>query len=232
MVTRFFMSEPDCIGGALAETLVKRFYNDAMTRASIAASRRLPLRRPPYEAEVERAIRNTAFSGLSPLNLRLALANHPKLATAFQSMAHVVLFQCDVPERHREIAIIRTGALTRSEYEWGMHVSIYGAKCGLGEEEIAQLTRASSWRELSETLWTPAERLVVRMVDELHSHSTVADETWDALVATWPQDQVIELILASSFYHMAAFFLNATAVPLEDGSERFPPGVAQARVPD
>jgi alkylhydroperoxidase family enzyme len=203
-----------------------------MTQSPIAVSRRLPLRRPPYDAEVEKAIRNTAFSGLSPLNLRLALANHPKLATAFQSMAHVVLFKCEVPERDREIAIIRTGALTRSEYEWGMHVSIYGAKCGLGEAQVAELTQAASWRELSETLWTSAERLVVRMVDELHRHSTVADETWDSLVATWPQDQVIELIFASSFYHMAAFFLNATAVPLEDGSKRFPPGVVQARVPD
>ena len=211
---------------------MKRFYNHAMNQPPIANSRRLPLRRPPYDADVEKAIRNTAFSGLSPLNLRLALANHPKLAAAFQSMAHVVLFQCAVPERDREIAIIRTGALTRSEYEWGMHVSIYGGKCGLGEAQIAELTRAPSWRGLSETVWTPAERLVVRMVDELHRHSTVADETWDALVTTWPQEQVIELILASSFYHMAAFFLNSTAVPLEDGSERFPPGVAQARVPD
>ena len=203
-----------------------------MDSRPIATSRRLPLRQPPYDAEVEKAIRSTAFSGLSPLNLRLALANHPKLGAAFQSMAHVVLFKCAVPERDREIAIIRTGALTRSEYEWGMHVSIYGEKCGLGETHVRELTGAASWSELSETVWTPAERLVVRMVDELHRHSTVADETWDAMVATWPQDQVIELIFASSFYHMAAFFLNSTAVPLEEGSERFPPGVAQARVPD
>ena len=202
-----------------------------MDSRPIATSRRLALRQPPYDAEVEKAIRNPAFSGLSPLNLRLALANHPKLGAAFQSMAHVVLFKCAVPERDREIAIIRTGALTRSEYEWGMHVSIYGEKCGLGETHVRELTGAASWRELSETVWTPAERLVVRMVDELHRHSTVADETWDAMVATWPQDQVIELVFAASFYHMAAFFLNSTAVPLEAGSERFPPGFAQARVP-
>ena len=58
-------------------------------------------------------------AGLLPrlVNLRLALAHHGKLGGAFQAMAHVVLFQCAVPERDREIAIIRTGALTRSEYE-------------------------------------------------------------------------------------------------------------------
>ena len=78
----------------------------------LAVSQRLPLRPPPYEPEVAAAVQSTAFKGLSPLNLRLALANHPRLGPAFQAMAHVVLFQCALPERDREVAIIRTGALT------------------------------------------------------------------------------------------------------------------------
>jgi alkylhydroperoxidase family enzyme len=197
----------------------------------LPVSTRLALREPPYEPEVQRRIDNAAFSGLSPQNLRLALAHHGKLGGAFQAMAHVVLFQCAVPERDREIAIIRTGALTRSEYEWGMHVSIYAERCGLGEVAIAELTLCKSWRDLSERLWTPAERLVVRMVDELHEHSTVGDDTWAQLNAGWPREQVIELIFASSFYHMAAFFLNTAAVPLEEGQARFPQGLIQASVP-
>ena len=175
-------------------------------------------------------MQSNAFKGLSPLNLRLALANHPKLGPAFQAMAHVVLFQCALPERDREIAIIRTGALTRSEYEWGMHVSIYAGKCGLSAEQVSELSQSPGWDRLSPSLWSEPERLIVRMVDELHHHSTVSDATWQALSANWPQDQVIELIFASSFYHMAAFFLNAAAVPLEEGSERFVHPMAQASV--
>ncbi len=193
---------------------------------TIAESTRLPLRQPPYEPEMERRIRNSAFKGLSPLNLRLALAHSPKLSEHFQSMAHVVLFQGQLPEREREIAIIRTGALTRSEYEWGMHVSIYGEKCGFSEAQIAELTQGAP----SAALWSEKERAIVRMVDELHAHSTVSDATWDALRTHWPHEQIVELILASSFYHMAAFFLNSMAVPLEEGSRRFPPGLAQAAV--
>lgn len=202
-----------------------------MTASAITPSRRLPLREPPYEPEVQRTIGNTAFSGLSPRHLRLALAHHPQLAGAFQAMAHVVLFKCAVAERDREIAIIRTGALTRSEYEWGMHVSIYGDKCALTEAQVLDLTQAASWNDLQPALWSDAERLVVRMVDELHHHSTVADDTWQQLSATWPREQVVELVFASSFYHMAAFFLNTAAVPLEDGARRFPPGITQATVP-
>lgn len=196
------------------------------------SSTRLPLPSPPYSPEAQNAITNTAFAtGLSPRNLRLALAHQPKLAQAFLSMARIVLFQCDVSERDREIAIIRTGALTRSEYEWGMHVAIYGDKCRLSEAQIFELTCAASANELSGALWTSAEKLIVRMVDELHRHSTVSNTTWDELDALWPKEQVIELVFASSFYRMAAFFLNAADVPLETGSRRFPPPVSQARVP-
>jgi alkylhydroperoxidase family enzyme len=194
----------------------------------VVASQRLPLRRPPYEPAVEQAIRNTAFKGLSPLNLRLVLAQDPGLAAAFQGMAHVVLFKGTISERDREIAIIRTGALTRSEYEWGMHVSIYADKCGLTEAHIQELTLGGR----SPTLWTTKELAIIRMVDELHHHSTVSDATWAALEVHWPPAEIVQLILASSFYHMAAFFLNSTAVPLETGSRRFPPGLAPAAVPD
>ena len=195
--------------------------------ADLAASTRLPLRAPPYPPEVAARIQNKAFGALSPQNLRLVLAHQPALAAAFQAMAQQILFKGALPERQREIAIIRTGALTRSEYEWGMHVSIYAERCGLTPEQITDLTLATT---PSATLWTEGERCIVRMVDELHHHSTVSDATWAAMRSHWPEDQIVELILSSSFYHMAAFFLNSTAVPLEDGARRFPPGLTQARV--
>lgn len=203
------------------------------TAHDLAASTRMPLRAPPYTDAVAKAVGNSAFKGgLSPQNLRLVLAHEPQLATAFQQMAHVVLFKGAVSEREREIAIIRTGALTRSEYEWGMHVSIYAERCGLSEAQVLELTLGPVSPPLSEALWTEKERVIVRMVDELHAHSTVGDATWQALRAHWPHDQIVELILASSFYHMAAFFLNSTGVPLEEGARRFPPGLMQAEVPE
>ena len=195
------------------------------TDQPLAESSRLPLRPPPYAPDLEKYIHNNALTGLSPQNLRLALAHQPQLAAAFQALAHVILFKCELPEREREIAIIRTGALTRSEYEWGMHVSIFGEKCGLGPQHVSDLTSCASWDELNDTLWTGDEKLVVRAVDELHQHSTVTDTTWERLRAHWSNAQLVELILSAGFYHMAAFFLNSMAVPLETGSARFPEGL-------
>ncbi len=203
-----------------------------MSLPSLAVPTRLPLREPPYDELVAGIVQGSAFTGLSPGHLRQALAHHPRLAQAFLSLAQVVLFQCELPEREREIAIIRTGALTRSEYEWGMHVSLYGERCGLGEDQLMELTQAPGWQALPEARWTPSERLIVRMVDELHHHHTVADATWRELSAQWPRPLVLELLFASAVYHLAAMFLNAAGVPLEAGARRFPPGLTQAHVPD
>lgn len=196
--------------------------------AAPAPTTRMPLRAPPYPPEVAARIHNNAFGALSPQNLRLVLAHQPALAAAFQALAHQILFKASLPEREREIAIIRTGALTRSEYEWGMHVSLYAERCGLTAAQIEDLTLAA---RPSAALWSERERCVIAMVDELHHHSTISDATWAALRGHWPEDQIVELILSSGFYHMAAFFLNSMAVPLEEGAERFPEGLVQAHVP-
>lgn len=190
--------------------------------AGFATSRRLQLRRPPYDAETLKNIENTAFTGLSPRNLRLTLAHHPELGRHFQAMAHVVLFKSKVNLRTKEIAIMRTGALTRSEYVWGMHVSIFGERVGLTAEALEDLTMSATWQDLDSDLWSNEERLAVRMVDELHHDSCISDETWKEMQAIWPPDEFLELIFASGVYHLASFFLNSAGVPLEDGQARFP----------
>jgi alkylhydroperoxidase family enzyme len=92
------------------------------------------------------------------------------------------------------------------------------------------LTLSASWRDLRQEFWGPEDRSAVRVVDELHRHSTVSDEVWSEMNAARPREQAIELIFASSVYHMAAFFLNSAAVPLEEGQARFPPEIKQAEV--
>lgn len=187
-------------------------------------SDRLPLRRPPYDEQALKNIRNSAFTGLSPQNLRLSMANHPTLGARFQQLAHSVLFETAVPMRPKEIAIMRTTALTGAEYPWGMHVSIYGEQCKLDETAVNDLALAESWQTLADSRWSFEDRLVIRMADELYADTNVSDETWALLTATWPVSQVIELVFASGVYHLASYFTNTAGVPLEDGQARFPEG--------
>ncbi len=193
-----------------------------------APSRRLPLRRPPYDEQTLRNIENTAFKGLSPLNLRLALAHHPKLGEKFQAIAQTVLFEAEIEMRPKELAIMRTCALAGNEYAWGMHVAIYGERVGLDEAAVDDLTLAPSWRELTDPRWSESDRLAIRVADELHRDANVEDETWARLNETWPTGEVIELIFSAGVYRLASCFINSTAVPLETGQARFPDGYRRA----
>lgn len=187
-------------------------------------SDRLPLRRPPYDELTLKNLNNAAFTGLSPQNLRLAMAHQAVLGSKFQQLAHSVLFEAAVPMRPKEIAIMRTTALTGAEYPWGMHVTIYGERCDLDEAAVTDLALAESWESLSDPRWSDEDRLVIRMADELYRNTNVSDATWAMLTETWPVPQVIELIFASGVYHLASYFTNTAAVPLENGQARFPEG--------
>lgn len=191
---------------------------------NIPHSDRLPLKRPPYDELTLNSIRNTAFKGLSPHNLRLSMANQPVLGAKFQQLAHSVLFESEIPLRFKEIAIMRTTALTGAEYPWGMHVAIYGERCKLDRVAVDDLALAESWEALSDPRWSSQDRLVIRMADELYRDTNLSDETWQLATNTWPVPQVVELVFASGVYHLASYFTKTAAVPLEEGQARFPDG--------
>jgi alkylhydroperoxidase family enzyme len=179
---------------------------------------RLPPRPRPYEPELEKMMAAVRFDGPAPRQLMQTLAHAPKLLMRFQAMGGTLLFGGKLPAREREIAIMRTGARTRSEYEWGMHVRLYQESCGLSDAQIAATRNGSA----DDPAWSAREALILRTVDELHDSSTISDSLWVELAAQWPAEQLVELILTIGYYHMAAFFLNATGVALEEGAARFP----------
>ena len=73
-----------------------------------------------------------------PWNIFLTLARHPDLARRWLVFSNHVLFKSTIPAREREIAILRTGWLCQSEYEWAQH-EIIGAEAGLTPEEIERI---------------------------------------------------------------------------------------------
>jgi 4-carboxymuconolactone decarboxylase len=66
-----------------------------------------------------------------------------------------------LPPRLRELAILRTGWLCHSEYEWGQH-TVLARRVGLSDEEIA---RVKSGPESGG--WTELESVMLCAVDEL-----------------------------------------------------------------
>lgn len=133
-------------------------------------------------------------------------------------MARGLLDRGSLTLREREIVIDRTCARCRSEYEWGVHVAFFAVKAKLTPDEIRDTCAADT----TATAFAPRERLLLRLVDELHDTANVSDTLWQVLSATWTPEQLIELLALVGFYHMISFVANALQIPRESYGARFP----------
>jgi alkylhydroperoxidase family enzyme len=116
-----------------------------------------------------------------------------------------------LPPRLRELAILRTGWLCRSEYEWGQHV-VLARRVGISDAEIA---RVKSGPEAGG--WTELESAMLRAVDELHTDACVTDDTWTVLAAHLDERQLIEVPMLVGQYHIVSFTLNTLGIQREPG---------------
>lgn len=159
--------------------------------------------------EQREMLRTTVPPDGDQLNIFRTMAHYPALLERFCAFTLLLRNEGRVPLREREIVILRVGWRTGSVYEFGQHTKV-ATRAGLSEEEIARTTRASS-----DAGWSDGDRLLVRMVDELHDTDLVSDGTWADLSAHWDAPQLIELVMLVGLYHMTAWFLNGLVIEPE-----------------
>jgi 4-carboxymuconolactone decarboxylase len=114
--------------------------------------------------------------------------------------------------------IDRTCARCGCEYEWGVHVAVYGRAVGLSEKQAAATVNGSA----DDPAFSERQRLLISLVDELHETGTVSDGLWRALAERYGEAQLVELVALVGQYHAVSFFANALGVELEDTAARFP----------
>jgi alkylhydroperoxidase family enzyme len=176
-----------------------------------------PLPESEWTPEVRDLLpRSSGVSGNSPLNIFTTLARHPGLFKRWMVFGTHVLFKSTLPHRERELVILRTGWLCKSEYEFGQHTRI-GRDCGLTDEEIRRITLGPDAPG-----WSEVDRVLLRATDELHERQVISDATWTALGATWNERQLFDLVFAIGQYTLVSMFLNTIGVQLEQGAEGFP----------
>lgn len=121
--------------------------------------------------------------------------------------------------RHRELVILRTCALCKAEYEWGVHARAFSAKAALDDDALrATWTEGSHWNG-----WDDASRRVLRLTETLHETNTIDDALHAELTAQFASDALIELVVLAGLYHAIAYVVNVFEVPLEAFSYPVPP---------
>jgi alkylhydroperoxidase family enzyme len=179
----------------------------------LAAPRVAPL----ADAEIDAETR-ARLGGAGMLNIFRTLAHHPKLLKRWLVFGNHILGKNTLPERDRELLILRIGWLCRAEYEWTQHVAI-AKGCGLSDDDIARIAAGPEAAGLDEF-----DRVQLRAVDELRRDAFLSDATWQALAERYDTQQILDLIFTVGQYQLVSMALNSLGVQLEAGLTRLPEG--------
>ena len=99
-----------------------------------------------------------------------------------------------------------------------MHAVAFAPRVGLDPAQLTATVRGAA----DDPAWSARDRLLVRMVDELHERATVSDALWEDLRAAWSELQLLELLLVAGWYRTISYLANGARVELEDWAARFP----------
>ena len=172
---------------------------------------------PPFPSELQAVFDRIMPPEVPPLALFTTLARVPRIYDRFR--AGSLLDRGPVSLRHREIVIDRTCARCGCAYEWGVHVAFFAERVGLTPEQI----HATVLGDADDSAWSEEEKLLIRMVDELHDSANISNEAWDGLAAAFSVEQIFELIALVGFYHTVSFFANGLRLAPESYGAPFPP---------
>jgi alkylhydroperoxidase family enzyme len=177
-------------------------------------SRIAPLQ-PPYQPEIQAQF-DAIMRGAPPLTLFRVLAGNARAWGKFR--AGSLLDRGPLSLREREIVIDRTCALTRCEYEWGVHVAIFAKAARLTDEQV----RATVLETADAACWSESEQVLIATVDALHRRATLSADEFKALSAHYDDARIFEIILLCGFYRTVSYLNNGLNLPLEENAARFP----------
>lgn len=174
---------------------------------------------PPYEPVVDAQLASMMPPGVPPIGLFRTFVRNLPMAQAMRGWGGYELSkELSLTMRDREIVIDRTTARCGCEYEWGVHVAFFAERVGLSPAQLASLTHGAP----DDACWTDGrERLLIEAVDALHERADLDDDLWRRLHQHLTDEQVLDLLLLTGWYHAISFAANGARVALEDGAPRF-----------
>lgn len=144
------------------------------------------------------------------------LLQSSELASRVEQLGVFIRYDCDVPQRLRELAILVVGAHWKAEYEWYAHAGIAQAQ-GLSPEVIEAI---GTGRE--PPFDADADRVVFRFVHELLNAGRVSDTTYAPLRDLLGDKATVELTGLVGYYTLLALQLNTFQVKPPEGGPPIP----------
>jgi len=166
---------------------------------------------PLSPAELERSLQPSAAPGGNGGNLFATVVRNASLYDAWRPFVRRLNAASTLTLRQRELVVLRTAWICRSEYVWGQHVLV-ATTGGMAAEDI-EAVRDGAGSER----WSPLEAALVAVPDELRADARVSDPTWRTLAAELTEEQLLELLYLAGHYAMVSGVVNSAGVRREPG---------------
>lgn len=180
---------------------------------------------PPLPADDAAAAARDAgiLEMLAGPNVFRVLLRHPPIAKIIADMVTGLVLESVLDARLRELAIMRTGWLRGSVYEWTSHYAIC-ARLGITDDEIVAVRAGPGAPGLSDDL-----RVVLKVVDVIVAGAYPDDALLNQAREVAGSDEAyVELLAIPGLYFGLAAVLDALEVPLDgDRPEGWPPDGAE-----
>lgn len=171
--------------------------------------KRLPLFDPARLSTEQRAVHDRIASGArggvgGPF---LPLLTSAELCARVEQLGVFIRYECSVPQRLRELAILVVGAHWQADYEWYAHAPI-AARQGVPQPVIDAIGRGEKAPPFDQA----ADRAVHGFVRELLRRGCVSDAIYASVREMLGDKGAVELTGLVGYYSLLAMQLNVFEV--------------------
>ncbi len=149
------------------------------------------------EGDVQRVLAKLEARGLDETIVRL-VANSPNVFRPFVLLADALLTKATLPAADREVLILHLATRLGVAYEWSAHEEV-AAQAGVAPAQRAALRRAGGASDDAE-LFTPSQRLALRLADELLETGGWSSVAWTQAVDAWGREAALDLVFSVAWW--------------------------------
>jgi alkylhydroperoxidase family enzyme len=180
-----------------------------------------PLPRDKWDGDVETALRagvpdsvgdkfmSTGDDAMRVPNGISSLMHHPRLAAKFLAYNALLLRDQVLPDRLRELMVLRVAWRTRSQYEWVQHVRL-SKRYGVTASEVEAISGGADAGN-----WTALEADLLRATDQLLDGYRIDDAVWTRLAADLDETALVEMLYVVGTYTNLAMVFNGLGIELD-----------------
>jgi 4-carboxymuconolactone decarboxylase len=141
------------------------------------------------------------------------LLNVPDLFNGVMPYTIYLSTESSLLARHRELLILRAAWLCGSPALWASHAE-RGRSAGLSTGDLRRIAEGPEGKG-----WEPFDATLLELADQLFRNSSVTDDTWKKLSASYDEFHLMDAVETVNHFVMLSLIYNSLGVQADDGAK-------------